>query len=87
MGNQFHTHMKDLTSALQHGFLPNHCCVTQLLSVLHTIRQSLDKNIQTDMINLDFAKAFDTVDHSVLLAKLRLYGVKGQLFYWFKDYL
>ena len=35
----------------------------------------------------DFAKAFDTVDHSALLAKLRLYGVKGQLFCWFKDYL
>ena len=28
-----------------------------------------------------------SVDHSVFLAKLRLYGVKGQLFYWFKDYL
>ena len=39
------------------------------------------------MIYLDFAKAFDTVDHSVLLEKLRLYGVKGQLFCWFKDYL
>lgn len=39
------------------------------------------------MIYLDFAKAFDTVDHSVLLAKLRLYGAKGQLFCWFKDYL
>ena len=39
------------------------------------------------MIYLDFAKAFDTVDHSVLLKKLRLYGVKGELFCWFKDYL
>ena len=62
-------------------------CVTQLLSVLHTVGQSLDNNIQSDMIYLDFAKAFDTVDHSALLAKLRLYGVKGQLFCWFKDYL
>ena len=87
VGNQFYTHVKDLISALQHGFLPNRSCVTQLLSVLHTTGQSLDKNIQTDMIYLDFAKAFDTVDHSVLLEKLRLYGVKGQLFCWFKDYL
>ena len=39
------------------------------------------------MIYLDFAKAFDTVDHSVLLKKLRLYEVKGELFCWFKDYL
>ena len=87
VGNRFYTYVKDLASALQDGFLPNRSCVTQLLSVLHTIGQSLDKNIQTDMIYLDFAKAFDTVDHSVLLEKLRLYGVKGHLFCWFKDYL
>ena len=39
------------------------------------------------MIFLDFAKAVDTVDHGVLLAKLRLYGVKGQLFCWLKENL
>ena len=61
--------------------------VTQLLLVLHTVGQSLDNNIQSDMIYLNFPKAFDTVDHSALLAKLRLYGVKGQLFCCFKDYL
>ena len=87
MGNRFYTHVKDLISALQHGFLPNRSCVPQLLLVLHTIGQSLDKTIQTAMVYLDFAEAFDTVDYSVLLAKLRLYGVKGQLSCWFKDYL
>ena len=60
---------------------------TQLLSVLHTMRQNLDKNIQMDMFYLDFAKAFDTVYHlnqqewtrhdstrfNVLLRKLFLY--------------
>ena len=75
MGNRFYDHLKDLISVLQHGFLPNRSCVTQLLLVLHTVGQSLDNNIQSDMIYLDFAKAFDTVDHSALLAKLRLYGV------------
>ena len=79
VGNRFHDHLKDLISVLQYGFLPNRSCVTQLLSVLHTVGQSLDNNIQSDMIYLDFAKAFDTVDHSALLAKLRLYGVKGHL--------
>ena len=61
--------------------------LTQLLSVLHTVVQSLDNNIQSDMIYLNFAKALDTIDHSALLAKQRFYGVKGQLFCWFKDYL
>ena len=65
MGNRFYDHLKDLISVLQHGFLPNRSCVTQLLLVLHTVGQSLDNNIQSDMIYLDFAKAFDTVDQTL----------------------
>ena len=38
------------------------------------------------MIYLDFAKAFDTVDHTILSTKLRAYGVSGQLLAWFADY-
>ena len=82
---RFLAHIKNMIGTLQHGFLPNRSCVTQLLSVLHTIGQSSDKNIQTDMIYLDFAKAFDTMDHRVLLAKLRSYGVTGQLLCWFRN--
>ena len=63
----------------------NNPCVTQLLSVLHNTGQSLDKNIQTDIIYLDFAKAFDPVDHDILLHKLKLYGVSGHLHEWFAD--
>ena len=57
------------------------------LSLLHTIGRNLDKNIQTDVIYLDFARAFDTVDHNVLLSKLKAYGVSGQLLTWFANYL
>ena len=64
----------NLITPLEHGFLRNRSCVTQLLSVLHTIGRNLDKNIQTDIIYLDFAKAFDTVDHYVLLSKLKPTG-------------
>ena len=39
VGNRFYTFVKDLISALQHGFLPNRSCVTQLLPVLHSIGQ------------------------------------------------
>ena len=41
--NRFYTFVKDLISALQHGFLPNSSCVTQLLPVLHSIGQILDR--------------------------------------------
>ena len=71
----------------QHGFLRRKSCVTQLLSVLHIIGQSSDKNIQTDVIYLDFAKPFDSVDHQILLHKLASYGVTGQLYNWFVNYL
>ena len=62
-------------------------CSSQLLSVVHSIGEALDKNKQTDILYLDFAKAFDTVDHAILIEKLKWYGVTGQLIDWFSDYL
>ncbi|CAB4036765.1 Hypothetical predicted protein, partial [Paramuricea clavata] len=84
---RFYDHISHLITESQHGFLRQRSCVTQLLSVLHAIGQSLDKNIQTDIVYLDFAKAFDSVDHQILLQKLKSYGVRGQLYKWFADYL
>ena len=68
-------HPKKVMTHLNHGFLRNHSSVTQLLSVLHEIGEYLNKNMQTDIIYLDFAKAFDSADHNILLAKVRAYSV------------
>ena len=76
-----------LISNEQHCFIRNRSCVTHLLFVFHTIGENLDRNIQTDILYLDFAKAFDSVDHNILLAKLNSYGVRGNLLSWFADYL
>ena len=70
-----------------HVSMPKFTCSSQLLSVLHSIGEALDKNKQTDILYLDFAKAFDTVDHVILIEKLKWYGVTGQLIDWFSDYL
>ena len=51
------------------------------------IGKNFDNNIQTDILCLDFAKAFDSVDHAILLEKLERYGVAGHLHDWFKNYL
>ena len=59
----------------------------QLLDTLHQIGNLLDQNIQTDVLILDFAKAFDSVDHRILLKKGRRYGIIGNLHNWFTDYL
>jgi hypothetical protein len=72
--NYLYHHVSGLISNEQHGFIRNRSCVTQLLSVFHTNGENLDRNIQTDILYLDFAKAFDSVDHNILLAKLKSYA-------------
>ena len=62
-------------------------CVTQLLSVLHELGAALDAGLETDVIYLDFSKAFDSVPHKKLLHKLSLFGITGSLHRWFSDYL
>ena len=47
----------------------------------------LDNNIQADVIFLDFAKAFDSVDHNILLTRLCRYRISGNLYSWFSSYL
>ena len=71
----------------QHGFPYGRSRVTQLLTTLHRIGQLLDNNIQTDVIFLDFAKAFDSVDHGIILAKLGRYEISGNIHIWFCSYL
>ena len=84
---RLYDHLKCSITELQHRFLKNRSCATQLLLTLHSIGLNLDKNIQTDVVYLDFAKAFDSVDHKILLAKLRTHGVAGRLLSWFDVYL
>ena len=71
----------------QHGFRKGRSCLTQLLSHYDNILQNLNKNCETDVIYLDYAKAFDKVDHRILLQKLHAYGIRGKLYNWIKDFL
>ena len=47
----------------------------------------LQKGDNSDVIYLDYAKAFDKVDHEILLKKLYSYGIKGKFYDWIKDFL
>ena len=85
--NRLYSHVSQSITSLQHGFMRSRSCSSQLLSVLHSTGETLDKNKQTDVLYLDFAKAFDTVDHATLIEKLKWYSVTGQLLDWFSDYL
>ena len=60
---------------------------TQFLPVLHEIGKNLDQNVQTDVLYLHFEKAFNTMDHQILLQKPKHFGVVDRMHDWFKDYL
>ena len=62
-------------------------CVTQILSVFHNVWLNLDSNTQTDVLLLNFSKAFDSVDHNILLATLNAYGISDNLQSWLTNYL
>ena len=59
--NRLVDHIQKMLSDEQHGFLRGKSCVGQLLSVLDRIGKNLDMGLQTDILYLDIAKAFDTV--------------------------
>ena len=80
-------HVSDFLNVNQHGFRQHRSCVTQLLQFVHSTAKSLDAGIQTDVIYVDMAKAFDKVPHEKLLYKLEMVGVRGQLLAWFRSYL
>lgn len=71
----------------QHGFRSGRSCLTQLLSHFDDIMLGLTDGADTDAIYLDYAKAFDKVDHNLILSKLRRYGFNDQLIRWIEPFL
>ena len=82
-----HLERNNLICSNQHGFRKHRSCLTQLLSHIDLILQNLQNGMDTDVIYLDYAKAFDKVDHQILLQKLYSYGVRGKLLMWINSYL
>ena len=71
----------------QHGFLKFRSCESQLVITLNDLLKNLDNCEQTDVILLDFAKAFDKVNHSSLVKKLDHYGIRNSLLSWITCFL
>ena len=72
---------------LQFGFREKHSTNHAILSITQKIQEAIKNNKPAIGIFVDFQKAFDTVNHQILLAKLNHYGVRGIANKWFESYL
>ena len=73
--------------SLQFGFRKKHSTNHALIDITETIRQALDNKKFACGIFVDLQKAFDTVNHDILIAKLEHYGIRGSANDWFSSYL
>ena len=71
----------------QFGFRNNHSTVVALIVLFENLTEALDKGDCAIGIFLDFQKAFDTVNHNILLDKYYVYGIRGIAHEWFINYL
>lgn len=71
----------------QFGFRSKHSTLQAILSITDKIQQAVEENQYSCGIFLDLSKAFDTVNHDLLLQKLEHYGIRGPGQKWFKSYL
>ena len=71
----------------QYGFQDHHSTELAALELVDRLHDDLDKKKVPLTIYMDLSTAFDTLDHSILLYKLRYYGIKGSALSWFKSYL
>ena len=77
----------NLISSHQSGFRRLHSTVTALLEATDNWAFNIDSGNVNAVVFLDLKKAFDTVDHDILLSKLNVYGIRGAENNWFKSYL
>ena len=71
----------------QFGFQKNKSTSLSILYMQSKIREATEKKHFSSCIFLDFAKAFHTVGHEILLSKVEFYGIRGIALDWFRSYL
>ena len=70
-----HSEENSILTDNQHGFRRGRSCEIQLLELVEELTTNLESGKQTDVLIMDFNKAFDKVNHSLLLHKVQRYGV------------
>ena len=82
-----HLESNNLITQHQHGFRNKRSTLTQLLHHLDSVLEILENDENADIIYLDLAKAFDKVNHKILLNKLDKMKVSGKVLTWIEKFL
>ncbi|CAM4587680.1 unnamed protein product [Lepidochelys kempii] len=82
-----HLEEREVIMNSQHGFIKGKSCLTNLIAFYDEITGSVDMGKVVDVIYLDFSKAFDTVSHSILASKLKMYGLNEWSIRWVEGWL
>ena len=82
-----HLEEHSLVNDTQHGFRKGGSCLSNLLQFLDQVTRCIDEDACTDIIYLDFAKAFDKVPHKRLLEKVSKHGIGGKVLSWISAWL
>ena len=69
-----------LLNGTQHGFRAGRSTLTQLLNYYDSITNMIEEGKYVDSIYLNFAKAFDKVDHNILLCKIKILRIEGKIY-------
>ena len=77
----------DILCDHQFGFVPCKNATHAILSLVYYLINSFEDNKLTCGIFLDISRAFNTIDHNILLSKLYKYGIRGNMLNWFMSYL
>ena len=77
----------ELLYEAQYGFREKSSTQRAILNIVSSIQMNLDMKMFSCGIFIDLKKAFDTVDHSILLTKLDHYEIRGIVYNWFSSYL
>ena len=87
--NQLYNFLKKYSILYQYqfGFREEYSTEQAILEITDSLKKAMDKKLVSYGLFLDFSKAFDTINHDILLSKLYIYGIRGNALRWFENYL